>query len=58
MISNISPSLAICAYHKIEDLITIPQYIESLVVPGTYNYYIGYQGTDLTELVFYAVRVQ
>ena len=58
VISQISPSLAICVYHKREDLITIPQYIESLVTPGTYNYYIGYQGVDLAELVYYAVRTQ
>lgn len=56
VISEISPSLAICVYHKREDMITIPQYIDSLVKTGTYNYYIGYQGVDLAELVFYAIR--
>ena len=55
VIREISPALAICVYHKREDLITIPQYIKSLVKEGTYDYYIGYQGLDLAELVFYAV---
>ena len=55
VIREISPSLAICVYHKREDLITIPQYINSLVGKGVYEYHIGYQGLDLAELVFYAV---
>ncbi len=55
VIREISPALAICVYHKREDLITIPQYIRSLVGEGVYDYYIGYQGLDLAELVFYAV---
>lgn len=49
------PCLAICVYHKEDDLITIPQYIDSLVEPGTYNYYLGFHGYGLAELVFYAV---
>lgn len=55
VISEISPYLAICVYHKREDLITIPQYIESLVDSGVYEYHIGFQGLDLAELVFYAI---
>ena len=55
VIREISPALTICVYHKREDLITIPQYIDSLVVPGTYDYYVGYQGLDLAEFVFYAL---
>lgn len=55
VIMDISPSLAICVYHKREDLITIPQFISSLVGTGVYDYHIGYQGLDLAELVFYAV---
>ncbi len=55
VISEISPALAICVYHKSSDLITIPQFISRLVNPGTYEYHIGYQGLDLAELVFYAL---
>ena len=55
IIKEIKPALAICVYHRREDLITIPQYIDSLAPQGTYDYYLGYQGLDLAELVFYAV---
>lgn len=55
VIREISPALAICVYHKRDDLITIPQYIDSLVETDTYDYFVGYQGLDLAELVFYAV---
>lgn len=49
------PCLAICVYHKETDMIDIPQYINSIVEDGTYNYYIRFHGLDLAELVFYAV---
>lgn len=49
------PCLAICVYHKEEDLIKIPQYIDSLVEPNTYDYYLRFHGLGLAELVFYAV---
>lgn len=55
IITKIHPALAICVYHKKEDLITIPQYIRGLVNEGTYRYHLGYQGLDLAELVFYAI---
>lgn len=58
IIGEIHPALAICVYHKKEDLITIPQYINSLVPDGTYSYYLGFQGLDLAELVFYAIPKQ
>ncbi len=55
VIRDKSPVLAICVYHKREDLITIPQFIDSIVKPGTYRYYLRFQGLDLAELVFFAV---
>lgn len=54
-IKKYNPVLTVCVYHKEEDLIEIPQYINSLVGEGTYNYYLGFHGNDLAELVFYAV---
>lgn len=54
-IRTFKPCLAICVYHKEDDLITIPQYIDSLVESGTYNYFLRFHGNSLSELVFYAV---
>lgn len=49
------PALAICVYHKKDDLITIPRYIVSLVPEGTYTYHLRIHNNNLMELVFYAV---
>ena len=54
-IKKLHPCLSICVYHKQEDLIEIPSFIESLAGSGVYDYYLRYHGTDLAELVFYAV---
>lgn len=48
------PCLAICVYHREDDLITIPGYIDSLS-GGEYEYYLRFHGPDLSELVFYAI---
>jgi FkbM family methyltransferase len=47
------PKLAVCVYHKEEDLITIPQYILSL--HNNYSLYLRHYGTISTEVVLYAV---
>ena len=54
-IKRLHPCLTICVYHKQEDLIEIPPYINSLVGEGVYEYYLRYHGADLAELVFYAI---
>ena len=55
IISKKHPCLAICVYHKEDDLITIPEYIDSLVEKGTYDYFLRFHGQSISELVFYAV---
>lgn len=47
------PKLAICVYHKREDLLTIPQYISELV--PSYNFYIRAYDNTAIELVLYAL---
>lgn len=47
------PILAICVYHKKEDLITIPQYIKGLVTD--YKFYLRTYYPYCSELVLYAV---
>jgi len=49
------PIMAICVYHKEEDLIEIPKYIHKTAGEGVYNYYLGFHGLDLAELVLYAI---
>lgn len=53
-IKKFKPVLAICVYHKAEDLITIPQYIKSL--NADYKFYLRKHTFILpTELVLYAL---
>jgi hypothetical protein len=47
------PKLAICVYHKQEDLITLPHYILSL--REDYRLYLRHYGDSCDELVLYAV---
>ena len=49
------PILAVCVYHKREDLITLPQYIKS-VVTCDYKFYLRkYDVTSEYDLILYAV---
>lgn len=53
IIKRDSPKLAICIYHKPEDIITIPLYIKELV--PQYKFYLrSYSNAD-NEMVLYAV---
>lgn len=47
------PKLAICIYHKPEDLITIPLYIKELV--PEYKLYVRHHSNESCETVLYAV---
>lgn len=50
------PKLAICVYHKKEDLITIPQYIKSLESAGhTYSFFLRHHSLYRHETVLYAI---
>jgi FkbM family methyltransferase len=53
-ISKNKPKLAICIYHKPEDLITIPQYIRGL--ESGYKFYLRHHQFISWETVLYAVR--
>ncbi len=53
-IKKYAPTLAICAYHKTEDLITLPQFIKNLNLD--YKFYLRkYALASDTELVLYAI---
>jgi len=50
------PKLTICVYHKPEDLIEIPQYINSL--SNRYDYYLRHHQHMSWEMVLYAIPKQ
>ena len=52
LITTYKPKLAICIYHKYEDLWEIPEYIHSLV--PEYKFYIRHHGPFYTDTVLYA----
>lgn len=47
------PKLAICIYHKPEDMVTIPLYIKELV--PEYKLYVRHHSNSWAETVLYAV---
>lgn len=47
------PKLAICVYHKPEDIIEIPSYIHEIV--PEYKLYLRHHSKDLSETVLYAL---
>lgn len=49
------PILAVCVYHKPEDLYVLTERVRELVKDQGYRYYLRYYGPDLRELVFYAI---
>ncbi len=55
LIRHNHPLLAVCVYHKEQDLIRIPQYIRDIAGEDAYDYYLSIHGLSLAELVFYAI---
>lgn len=56
IIRKYKPKLAICLYHNVEDLYTIPKYISDLHLP--YKYYLRHHGIEPNvndEIVLYAI---
>lgn len=50
------PKLAICVYHKLEDIFEIPLYIQSLFEPGDgYDMYLRHHENGLCETVLYCI---
>lgn len=53
-IKRFKPRLAICVYHKFDDLISIPKYIKSL--NDNYRFYLRTNRPDCGEVVLYAIN--
>ena len=49
------PKLAICVYHKYDDLIRIPTLIRSFKGASSYKFYLRHHSNRLTETVLYAI---
>ena len=56
IIKKYHPKLAICIYHRIDDIITIPQYLESIV--PEYRFYVRQYDDLLFQTVLYAVDLK
>ena len=52
-IKKVHPKLAISAYHKFEDLLEIPQFIQ--VIDSSYKFYLRRHSHLVHELVLYAL---
>ena len=50
------PSMAICVYHKVEDLYRLQLLVESFC-PGLYKYYLRHYSPTVVETVLYAVPI-
>lgn len=55
-IKKYTPNLAICVYHKCEDILAIPKYIMSLGL--NYRYYLRHHTMSVDETVFYAINIK
>ncbi|MCM1160035.1 MAG: FkbM family methyltransferase [Roseburia sp.] len=49
------PILAVCVYHKAEDLFVLFETVKELIKENEYQFYLRYYGPDLRELVLYGI---
>lgn len=54
-IQKYHPAMAVCAYHKVEDLFRLQLLIEHLSSGGGYQYYLRHYAPTVIETVLYAV---
>ena len=54
-IKRYRPILAVCVYHKAEDLFVLFEIMEELMNESGYQFYLRYYGPDLRELVLYGI---
>lgn len=54
-IRKFHPILAVCVYHKMEDLFELTNLIKKIAGNYEYRYYLRYHGPDLRELVLYVI---
>jgi len=57
IITRYRPKLAICVYHKYQDVIRVPKLIDSMV-PGGYRFYLRHHAPYGAELILYAIPVE
>lgn len=56
LIEKCHPKLAVCIYHKYDDILKLVNYVKSLTEGGMYKYYIRAQRDSVvTEMVLYAI---
>lgn len=56
-ISICEPIMAVCVYHRPEDIFELFETILNIIRDKNYRYYLRYHGPDLRELVLYAIPV-
>lgn len=54
IIKNQQPDLAICVYHKVEDMHEIPRFINEM--NPNYKFYLRHHSRGHGETVFYAIK--
>ena len=55
LIKHCLPMLAVCVYHKVDDLIRIPRCINSILEGRNYKHYLRHHSSTSYETVWYAV---
>ena len=53
MIDIDKPKMAVCVYHRMDDILTIPEYL--IRINPEYKLYMRHHNCNITETVLYAV---